>query len=57
MNDGVWKEMRDKEGGHKESDQKKINERHQQVQLPAPFTPLEKAAGCYWCTLAATMAD
>jgi hypothetical protein len=37
MNDGVWKEMRDKEGGQKESDQEEIAKDIRRVQLPAPF--------------------
>lgn len=44
MNDGVWKEMRDEEGGQKENGQEKIAKDIWRVQLPALFTLLEKAA-------------
>jgi predicted P-loop ATPase len=44
MNDGVWKEMRDEEGGQKENDQKKIAKDFMVGAVARPFTPLEKAA-------------
>jgi hypothetical protein len=37
MNDGVWKKMRDEEGGQKESDQEKIAKDTRRVRLPASF--------------------
>lgn len=43
MNDGVWKEMRDEEGGQKENDQKKIAKDFMLGAVAHSFTPLEKA--------------
>jgi len=57
MNDGVWEKMRNEEGGQKENGQEKIAKDMRRVQLPASFTPLEKAADRQWCTLAATIAN
>jgi hypothetical protein len=53
MNDGVWKEMRDEEGGQKENDQEKIAKDIRRVKLPAPFYSARESCrllSAYFCS-------